>query len=127
MALNSQRDLQVVAEVAAASVGCPLTPSGPLGAGAPCSVRDPVSVAQQVVRAIPAASYPLTVSPDNPWIKAAVTTQVQEALSYATPRLQAGMTELRTLMAVLFWSALIFQVLLVPIAAVSDIRVHPQV
>jgi len=127
MTLNGPGDLEILAQAAAQHVRCPLTQTGPLGRGAPCRVREPVAVAQEVVRAIPAATFPLRVTPDNPWTKAAITAQIQEALSYAEPRLQAGMTELRNLTAVLFWIALGLLVLIVPIAAVSDIRVHPQV
>lgn len=131
LTLRTDQDLLVLAETAAASVRCTLTPSGtasgPLGYGAPCRVRDPASVARDLVRTIPAVSFPLQVSPDNPWTKAAVAAQVEEALSYATPLLRAGMAELATLAAVLFWSALALQAILVPIAAVGDIRVRPPV
>jgi hypothetical protein len=127
MVLNGSRDLEILAQVAAQAIRCPLTQHGPLGRGAPCRVREPASVAQEVVRTIQAPSFPLTVTPDNPWTRAAITAQVQEALSYANPRLQAGMAEVRTLMAALFWIALGLQALVVLISAVADIRVHPQV
>lgn len=126
MILKNQLDLQILTEIAAASVECPLTPSGPLGSGSPCRVRDTASVAQDVIRLIRPAAFPLTVSPDNQWTKSAVNIQIQEALSYATPKLRKGMDELQTLMAWLFLSALAIQLLIVQVAAVSDIRIHPK-
>lgn len=127
LTLRSNQDLMVLAQTAAADVRCPLTPSGPLGPGAPCRVRDPRAVAQDVVRTVAGADFPLDVSPDNPWIRAAVTARVEEALSFATPRLRAGMDELRTLVAVVLCLALGIQALMVPLAAVGDIRVNPSV
>lgn len=123
--IRNNADLQALAEVAARSVRCPLTQSGPLGPGSPCRVRDPVSVAQEVIRTTSAASFPMTLAPDNPWVSAAVATQVQEALSYATPLLRSGMSELKSLVFAIFWLALVVQIILVPISAVGDIRVHP--
>jgi hypothetical protein len=127
LSIRNERDLLALAEVAAADVRCPLTPSGPLGLGAPCRMRDAVSVARDVVRAFPAPSFPTTVSPGNPWIKAAVTAQVEEALSYATPKLRKGMTELRDAAQWVLWLALGLQALIVPIGAVTDIRSNPSV
>jgi hypothetical protein len=127
MVLHNEQDLSILAEVAAEDVHCPLTPSGPLGPGAPCHVRDPVSVAQAVVGKRPTVSFPVTVSPENPWIKAAVTAQLEEALSYATPKLRAGMTELKDGVLVLLWLALGIQFVMVPSFAVADIRIHPTV
>lgn len=125
LVLRNERDALTLAMAAATDITCPLTPSGPLGPGAPCRVRDPASVADEVVRGITVPSYPIVVSPQNPWIKAAVTLQLQEALEYATTRLRAGMTELEQALIVLMIILLSVQILSVPIAAVSDIRVHP--
>lgn len=127
MTLRNRRDLETLAQTAASLVRCPLTRSGPLGPGAPCQVRNPDEVAQETLQAIPAGTFPLTSTDDNPWLAYAVTTQVQAALSDATPKLTAGANELRTLLATLFWIAIVLQVLIVPIVAVRDIRVHPQV
>jgi len=127
MTLPDRGALETLANVAASQVRCPLARSGPLGPGAPCQMRNPGEVAQETLQANPAGAFPLTVTPDNPWVAYAVTAQVQAALSDATPKLTTGMAELRTLMAALFWIAFGLQVVIVPIAAVADIRVHPQV
>lgn len=123
--IRNTAELQLLTEVAAGSVRCPLTQSGPLGPGAPCRMRDPVSVAQEVMQSTPAAIYPMTLSPDNLWISGAVATQVQEALSYATPKLRTGMRELQDFVYSIFWIAIIAQIILVAISAISDIRIHP--
>ncbi|WP_295390452.1 hypothetical protein [uncultured Thiodictyon sp.] len=127
MALRNRRDLETLAQTAASLVRCPLTRSGPLGPGAPCQMRNPDEVAQETLQEIPPKAFPLTVTDDNPWVAYAVTTQIQAALSDATPKLTAGAAELRIVLAALFWIFIGLQVLIVPIAAVSDIRVHPQV
>ena len=127
MTLRDRGALETLAQVAASQVRCPLTRSGPLGPGAPCQLQNPDDVAQKTLHANPMGAFPLTVTPNNPWVTYAVTAQVQAALSDATPKLATGMAELRTLMATLFWFAVALQVLIVPIRAVADIRIHPQV
>lgn len=127
MALRGRKDMETLAHTAASLVRCPLTRSGPLGPGAPCQMRNPDDVAQETLQAVPPGAFPLTISDDNPWAAYAVTTQVQAALSDATPKITAGVAELRTALAVVFWLAVALQVLIVPIVAVGDIRVHPQV
>jgi hypothetical protein len=127
MSLRDKRDLETLTRTAASLVHCPLTRFGPLGPGAPCQMQNPDEVAQQTLQAVPAGAFPLTVTDDNPWVAYAVTTQVQAALSDATPKLTAGSAELRTVLSTLFWIAIALQVLIVPIVAVSDIHVHPQV
>ncbi len=127
MTLRDRGALETLAQVAASQVSCPLTRSGPLGPGAPCQLQNPDDVAQKTLQANPAGAFPLIVTPDNPWVAYAVTAQVQAALGDATPKLAKGMAELRTLMAALFWIAIALQVLIVPIVAVTDIHVHPQV
>ena len=125
LTLRNERDTTALALTAASEVRCPLTASGPLGPGAPCRVRDPATVATEVVHSIPVASYPVTVSPQNPWTEAAVTAQLQEALSYALTRIRTGMDELKSPLPLLIILLISAQVLLVLGAAVSDIRVHP--
>ena len=127
MALRNRRDLETLAQTAASLVRCPLTRSGPLGPGAPCQMRNPDEVAQETLRAIPAGAFPLTVTDDNPWVAYAVTTQVQATLSDAIPKLTRGTADLRTVLAAVFWIFIALQLVIVPIVAVSDIRVHPQV
>lgn len=127
MTLRNRRDLETLTRTAASLVRCPLARSGPLGPSAPCQMRDPDEVAQETLQAVPAGTFPLTVTDDNPWVAYAVTSQVQAALSDATPKLIAGVGELRTVLATLFWLCIVLQVLIVPIVAVSDIRIHPQV
>ena len=127
MALRNRHDLETLIQTAASLVRCPLTRSGPLGPGAPCQMRNPDEVVRETLQAVPAGAFPLTVTDDNPWVAYAVTTQVQAALSDATSKLTVGAAELRAGLAALFWIAIGLQVIIVPIVAVSDIRVHPQV
>jgi hypothetical protein len=127
MTLRDRRDLTILAQTAAAIVQCPLTRSGPLGPGAPCEMRNPDDVAQETLSAVSAGAFPLTVTDNNPWVAYAVTSQVQAAISDATPKLTEGMKELRTLLATVFWVFIALQILIVPIVAITDIRVHPKV
>jgi hypothetical protein len=126
MSLDNARELLLFTETAAAQPFCPLRPSGPLGPDAPCELRDPVSVAQEVVASLPPTIYPLSVSPDNPWFKQAVEVQVQAALEQMTPLLRQGMRELRSTALLVLVGAIAVVVIFVPIAAVSDIKVYPK-
>jgi hypothetical protein len=127
MTLRDAGELEVATESAAAAVRCPLRPSGPLGPGAPCQLRDPVSLAQEIVSRMPASAYPLVVSPDNPWFRAAVSAQVQAALDHAAPLLREGTRELKGTALMVLVGALTLIVIVVPMAAVSNIQVHPKV
>lgn len=103
--LRNERDTLTLALAAATDVSCPLASHGPLGLGAPCRMRDPSTVAEEVVRTIPIMSYPITVSPQNRWSEAAVSAQLDEALSFATNKLRPGMTELKDALFVVIRSA----------------------
>ncbi|WP_200388047.1 hypothetical protein [Thiocapsa imhoffii] len=125
--LRNERDTLTLAFAAASDVSCPLASKGPLGPGAPCRVRDATTVAEEVVRNIPVLTYPITVSPQNRWVEAAVTAQLDEALSFASTRLRAGTAELRQALGILMIVLITGQLLMVWVAAISDIRVHPKV
>lgn len=125
--LRNERDTLTLAFAAASDVSCPLASKGPLGPGAPCRVRDATTVAEDVVRSIPVLTYPITVSPQNRWVEAAVTAQLDEALSYASTRLRAGTVELKQALGIFIAVLMAVQLLMVWVAALSDIRVHPKV
>jgi hypothetical protein len=125
--LRNERDTLTLAFAAASDVSCPLASKGPLGPGAPCRVRDATTVAEEVVRNIPVLTYPITVSPQNRWVEAAVTAQLDEALSYASTRLRAGTAELKHALGIFIVVLIVGQLLMVWFAAISDIRVHPKV
>lgn len=126
MSLDNGRELLLFTETAASQPFCPLRPSGPLGPDAPCELRDPVSVAQEVVASMPPTVYPLSVSPDNPWFKQAVEVQVQAALEQMTPLLRQGMRELGSTALLALIGAIAIVVIFVPVAAVADIEVYPK-
>ena len=127
LVLRNEGDTLTLATVAASDVICPLTSKGPLGSGAPCRVRDAATVADEVVSKIPVNTYPITVSPQNIWVEAAVSAQLNEALNYAGSRLRKGMAELKQALLAIGILLLIMQLLIVAHRAVSDIRINPPI
>jgi hypothetical protein len=124
--LRSEEDAKVVAYTAADIVKRPLLIQGPFSFGAPCIVRDPGAVASDVVAAIPAPAYPVKISPNNEWSRAAVTAQVGTALESASKALFIPTQELKFAL-VWFGALLLFiQIVLIPITAVGDIKENPK-
>ena len=124
--LEGPEDLRLLALVAARHVSCPLVPHGPFGPGAPCSVNDPEQVADEVVRTLPITSYPLSITPNNQWTRAALLTQLEKAIHYTTERLELGLSELRTALRNLIWLLIVLQLVIVSWVALADIRTHPK-
>ncbi|WP_295441776.1 hypothetical protein [uncultured Thiodictyon sp.] len=127
LTLRSERDAMALASVAAADVRRPLTPSGPLGPGAPFQVRDPAEVAAEVIHSLPAVSYPITVKPQNEWTETALAAQVQAAVSYVTKQLVPGIDELKYALAWAIGLLALSQLVIVRFAAISDIRIQPSI
>ena len=123
--INDVAELTVLAEVAAASVSCPLTRSGPLSTAILCRPRDPATVAREVVQNSPPPSYPISMSPDNPWVREAIASQVRAVLSHATPLLFSGMREIEKTSKILLTLSLVILMIFIPMFALGDIRVSP--
>lgn len=123
--LNSEQEAKVLAHCAASSIKGPLLRAGPFAFGAPCYVRDPASVAEDVVAAVTSPAYPVIVSPANEWTKAAITSQVTTAIESANRSLSTPLQSLKT--ALLWLGLLLFfiQVIFVPICALYDIKETP--
>ena len=99
----------------------------PFSHGAPFLVREPDAVALDVVDAVPAPVYPVIVTPDNEWSKAAVTAQVVFAFDYATQSVENPLAELRFALLCFCAVVLVIQVIFTPVAACGDIQENPKV
>jgi hypothetical protein len=93
----------------------------------PVTVRDPAAVAEDVVAAIPAPTYPVPVTPDNAWSKAAITAQVATAMESAARDLALPVQKLKTSLVSLGALIFLIQVVLIPVAATKDIHENPKV
>jgi hypothetical protein len=124
--LNSEQDAKVLAHCAAAAIKTPLLRVGPFAFGAPCYVRDPAAVAEDVVAAVTPPAYPVIVSPANEWTKAAVTSQVSTAIESANRSLAMPIQSLKTALLWLGMLILFIQVIFIPICALNDIKEHPK-
>ena len=124
--LNSEQDARVLADCAAASIKTPLLSSGPFAFGAPCYVRDPSAVADDVVAAVTPPAYPVIVSPANEWSKAAITSQVSTAIESANRSLSTPLLSLKTALQWIGGLLLLIQVIFIPICALNDIRENPK-
>jgi hypothetical protein len=124
--LNSEQDAKVLAHCAAAAIKMPLLRAGPFALGAPCYVRDPAAVAEDVVAAVTPPAYPVIVSPANEWSKAAITSQVSTAIESANRSLSTPIHSLKTALLWLGFLLVFIQVVFVPISALNDIKEDPK-
>lgn len=124
--LNGELDAKVLAHCAAAAIKTPLLRAGPFAFGAPCYVRDPAAVAEDVVAAVTPPAYPVIVSPANEWSKAAITSQVSTALESANRSLSTPLQSLKTALLWLGILLLFIQVIFIPISALNDIKENPK-
>lgn len=124
--LNSEQDAKILAHSAAAAIKTPLLRAGPFAFGAPCYVRDPSAVAEDVVSAVTPPAYPVIVSPANEWSKAAIASQVTTALESASRSLSAPLQSLKTALLGLGILLLFIQLLFIPICALNDIQENPK-
>jgi hypothetical protein len=125
--LNSEQEAKVLANCAAAAIETPLLRAGPFAFGAPCYVRDPATVAEDVVAAVTPPTYPVIVSPANEWTKAAITNQVSTAIGSANRSLSTPLQSFKTALLWLGLLVLVIQVVFIPICALNDIKEKPQV
>lgn len=124
--LNSEQDAKVLARSAAAAIKTPLLRAGPFAFGAPCYVRDPAAVADDVVAAVTPPAYPVIVSPANEWSKAAITNQVSTAIESANRSLSIPIQSLKTSLLLLGGLLLFIQIIFIPICALNDIKENPK-
>jgi hypothetical protein len=124
--LNSEQDAKVLAHSAAAAIKTPLLRAGPFAFGAPCYVRDPAAVAEDVVAAVTPPAYPVIVSPANEWSKAAIASQVSTAIESASRSLSAPLQSLKTALLWLGLLLLFIQLIFIPISALNDIKENPK-
>lgn len=124
--LNSAQDAKVLAHCAATAIKTPLLRVGPFAFGAPCYVRDPAAVAEDVAAAVTAPAYPVIVSPANEWTKAAVTNQVGTAVESANRSLSTPIQSLKTALLWLGLLVLAIQLVSIPICALNDIKEYPK-
>jgi hypothetical protein len=125
--LNSRSDAHALAEAAAAAVKQPLLHSGPFMLGAPVHVRDSQLVAQDVLSAVNAPSYPVIVAPDNAWTRAAVVDQVNTAFEFAAENLRKPMSDLKFALTVFIFVLVGLQLVLTPVSAINDIKASPNI
>jgi hypothetical protein len=116
-----------LAEVGASEVKRPLSTQGPFRFGTSLNVRDPKVVADEVLRAITAPVYPITVSPENAWSKAAITNQVTNALDSTLKILKQPMEELAKALLILQITLFLVHAGLIARASYNDINTNPKV
>ena len=125
--LNNVDEAKIVAEAAAQAVKRPLQGQGAFAVGLPVTLRDPAAVAEEVVTAMPAPAYPVLITPNNEWSRAAVGRQVGSAIEFATKVLAPSVAELKSALTTLLWVVAAVQVLLIALLALADIREQPQI
>src|SRR5205807_3939267 len=94
--LKSEKETKVLAHAAADVIKRHLLMEGPFVFGIPCDTGKPDDVAEDVVSTVPKPNYPVIVSPDNEWSKAAITAQVATAFKNAEKDLRVPIENLKT-------------------------------
>lgn len=98
----------------------------PFAFGVPCNVRDSSAVAADTIGTVEKPNYPVDIPPDNEWTKQAVVMQVNYALEDATKRLDLPNRESKTALVWFCAILLVIQIVLIPIAALRDIKENPK-
>ncbi|MEI7775192.1 MAG: hypothetical protein WCK17_10505 [Verrucomicrobiota bacterium] len=124
--VNNAKEAQILARAAADAVKLPMQMNGPFAFGVRCEFRDPMIVADDVVAAIPSPVYPLLVSPDNVWSKAAIVAQVTFAVESAIKVLSLPLENLKASLVWLGLMVIFIQLVLIPIVATTDIKDNPK-
>jgi hypothetical protein len=96
--------------------------------GAPLSTKSANEVATEAVDAIQfdASRYPTVVPADNEWSKTAATLQANHALDTTYDQLKPRLADLKTASIWLLAVSLLLPALLIPMGAVTDIKVDPK-
>jgi hypothetical protein len=120
-------DARVLVEVAASAIKQPLIAKTPFRFGVPCRVRDPGEVASELTKTISPPAYPVIVSPDNEWSKAAIKDQISTAFDFASKEIRQPIEDLEGPLVALGIVVLLIQCVLISIAACRDIKENPKV
>lgn len=124
--LNSEEDARVLASSSGDSVKGSLLGQGPFLFGAPCFVGDSSIVAEDVVKTVVNPSYPVIVSPENQWSKAAVAYQVGVAFDSASRALRDPLKDLKTKMILAAIVIILLHLAATALFACGDIKAHPK-
>jgi hypothetical protein len=124
--LSRDDDSRLLVEEAASAIRGPLLAKAPFCFGVPCQVRDSDVVADDLLKTISPPAYPVIVSPDNEWSKAAIKDQVRTAFDSASKQIRQPMEDLKTALVALGIVVLLIQLVSIPIAACRDIKENPK-
>jgi hypothetical protein len=124
--LSRDDDARVLVEVASSAIKQPLLAKAPFSFGVPCQVRDSSAVADDVMKAISPPVYPVIVTPDNEWSKAAIKDQIATAFDSAVKEIRQPTEDLKTSLIGLGLVVFLIQFVLIPIAACRDIKENPK-
>jgi hypothetical protein len=125
--LNGEDDARVLLKEAASAIKQPLLAKAPFSFGVACYVRDPDVVADDIIKTISPPTYPVLVSPDNEWSKAAIEDQVRTAFDSALKQTRQPMEVLKTTLMALGAVVILIQLVWIPIAACRDIKENPTI
>jgi hypothetical protein len=95
--------------------------------GLPLATRSAEDIGTEAVDAVQfnPSRYPTVVKASNEWCSTAATIQTNHALDTALATLKPGMEELKTSCLVLLTVALLLPALVIPVAALNDIKINP--
>lgn len=124
--LNRDDDARLLLEEAASAIKQPLLAKSPFCFGIPCHVRDSDAVADDIVKTISPPIYPVIVSPDNEWSKAAIRDQTRTAFDSTSKQIRQPMEDLKTALMALGVAVFLIQLVWIPIAACRDIKENPK-
>jgi hypothetical protein len=123
--LSRDDDARLLLKEAASVMKQPLVAKAPFCFGVPCHVRDSDVVADDIIKTISPPAYPVIVSPDNAWSKAAIKDQVRTAFDSASKQIHQPMEDLKTVLMALGVVVFLIQLVWIPIAACRDIKENP--
>lgn len=125
--LHNNEEARILAKAAAETVKQPLRMQAPFAFGLPASFTDPDDIAEEVLKNITPPTYPIVVSPDNEWSRAAITAQVSSAIDAATRMLRKPLDDLNVSLVWAMVLAGMIQLGLTALSACRDIKVNPKV
>ncbi len=124
--VSNENEAKLVAMAAAETSKRFLEREPPFSFGAPCTLRDPAKVAEEAAAAVPSASFPVEITPNNLWAREAIILQVTTAIDSASRALEKPLSELRVALVWIGFLLLVLQVGLVALTAYHDIETHPK-
>jgi len=125
--LNTPEDAYALSVAAAEEVRTTLRARNPFSIGLPLATRSSEDIGTETVDAVQfnPSRYPTVVKASNEWCSTAATIQTNHALDTALATLKPGMEELKTSCTVLLIVALLLPALVIPVAALNDIKINP--